>query len=693
MFFKLILSYPSWFIVFCFIAGFVYSWLLYRKDTAVLLSKFWKGCLASLRFLSVSLLVFLLLGPFVKILSRTIEKPLILIAQDNSSSLSIVHDSAFLENYKRSIAQLAGELEKKFDVKIFSFGSRLNEHPNFDFIDDKTDFGMLKDELVQRYVNLNVGALVIASDGIYNRGNNPLYLFRQSSYPVFTIAMGDTLEQKDLLISDVHYNRHATFGNRLTFEAILQATDADGALAELSVESDSGVVFSKKLTISGKYFTQKIPVSFLPSKKGINRYQLKLNQLEGEVTYQNNEKTIYIEVSDSKFKILLLATSAHPDVGAVRNVVESNPNYELSYYKASDFKENFKPYSLVIFHQCPSSPNELGLARQVLSEGIAAWFIIGTQTSVPLFNQLNTGVTIENMKPGYNESLASFNPGFSAFSIPEQLNRVVNTLPPLIAPFGTYKPTSALQVLFYQRIGNIITSQPLLAFNFSTSKTGILAGEGLWRWRLTEYNSEGNSGITNDIILKTIQYLLFNEKKNPLKIFYKKEYESAEPLLFDAELYNPSGELTTENDINMVITGGDKAQYEYLFSKTGNDRFSLNAGRLEPGRYQFKARSRSGASPVSYEGEFLISTTNVEALNTRADHQLLYQISMTTGGQMFDSDHLGLLATTLLESKDIKPVSYSDIKLRELIDLKWIFFLIITLLATEWFIRKRCGAY
>jgi hypothetical protein len=42
---------------------------------------------------------------------------------------------------------------------------------------------------------------------------------------------------------------------------------------------------------------------------------------------------------------------------------------------------------------------------------------------------------------------------------------------------------------------------------------------------------------------------------------------------------------------------------------------------------------------------------------------------------------------------DMKPVSHSEIKLEDLISLRWIFFLVLALLSLEWGLRKWQGSY
>jgi hypothetical protein len=51
------------------------------------------------------------------------------------------------------------------------------------------------------------------------------------------------------------------------------------------------------------------------------------------------------------------------------------------------------------------------------------------------------------------------------------------------------------------------------------------------------------------------------------------------------------------------------------------------------------------------------------------------------------------LADRIRKREDIKPVIYNPKKLVDLVEMKWIFFVLLFLLSLEWFMRKRNGAY
>ncbi len=690
---ELITAESWWVLLLCPLAGLIYAFLLYRKEHTLALSRTWVFVIAFFRFLTVTLLCFLLSGAYIKSLSRSVEKPIIVFAQDNSSSIKLAHDSLFLANYTKNVEQALSILGEKFDVKKFTFGQKVAEQNQFDFTEQESDFSGLFDELNVRFSNTNTGALIVSSDGLYNRGNNPLYASKQSPYPIYTIALGDMVQKKDLLISSVTYNRQVSAGNRIMMEVYLEGRDAAGAQTEFKVEDETGVIFSRPLLITGKQFSTKIPVSFIPSGKGIKKYRLTMGVIEGELTYGNNSRDIYIEVTDRKTKILLLATAPHPDITAIKQCLEFNPDYELTFSPIRDFSQSLRSYNLIIFHQSPANQQELSIAQQAIKEKIPCWFICGLQTSPLLFNQLETGISIQDYRTAMSEMLPVLNSAFSAFTLNADLASTLNTYPPLTGNFGTYRTTSPLQILLFQKIGNVSTQQPLLAFNSVNVKLAVLTGEGLWRWKLAEYRATENQTALNEIISKTVQYLLYNEDKNPLRVYYKKEYTAGEPLIFEAELYNAAGELSNEPDVKMTISGEDKNQFEFVFSKTRDNNYQLNAGRLDKGKYRLKATSKSGDTPVSFEGEFSIAQTDIESLNSMADHQLLNSIAALSGAKMFYPDQLKALAEEIMNRNDIKPVSYSETKLRDLIDLRWLFALLVIWLALEWFVRKHSGSY
>src|SRR5262249_48248150 len=158
-----------------------------------------------------------------------------------------------------------------------------------------------------RYANRNVGAVVVASDGLYNSGSNPLYFSGTLKAPVYTIALGDTNAQKDLLIGEIRYNKTAFLNNTFPVEVTVKRRQLGGTSTVLTVKEDSASLFSKQFTVTGNKFQQVIPVYLDAKKKGIHHYEVAIQPVAGEVTTANNRKDIYVEVEETKRKVLIVA--------------------------------------------------------------------------------------------------------------------------------------------------------------------------------------------------------------------------------------------------------------------------------------------------------------------------------------------------------------------------------------------------
>ncbi|HPI31646.1 MAG TPA: hypothetical protein PLS26_14090, partial [Bacteroidales bacterium] len=223
-FFNLTTEYSLWLAIPCLLLGIAYAMLLYFRGQKYDFKKSTLRTLFVLRTLAVFLIAFLLLSPLVMTRSRTTEKPLIIIAQDNSQSPVFCKDSANIRTrYSDELRQLSSNLSEEYDVKTFTFGEKVTEGTAYTYDEKQTDFSLLFDEIQARYANRNTGAVILASDGLYNKGSNPLYLTGAMKYPFYTIALGDTNIQKDLIISRVNYNRISYLGNIFPLETVLRA--------------------------------------------------------------------------------------------------------------------------------------------------------------------------------------------------------------------------------------------------------------------------------------------------------------------------------------------------------------------------------------------------------------------------------------------------------------------------------------
>ncbi len=273
---KIVAEYPLWFSIFCILLGAIYAGILYYKDIQLKEANLWvRRLMTGLRFLLVTILAFLLLSPFIKTLFNKVEKPVIIIAQDNSSSVLLNKDSTFYKTeYIQQLKQLKDELEENFEVKTYTFGDQLTEGDVIDYSQKITDLSVVFNELGNKSYNRNVGALILATDGIFNQGSNPVFS-SENTFPIYTIALGDTSLQKDIVIKEALYNRITFLGNQFPIEISAEAYQCEGDKSILSVTHNGKQLFSKEynfkenqLSISENLLFEAKEVGVQPDQQG-----------------------------------------------------------------------------------------------------------------------------------------------------------------------------------------------------------------------------------------------------------------------------------------------------------------------------------------------------------------------------------------------------------------------------------------
>ncbi|MFM7079144.1 MAG: hypothetical protein ACKOYC_05075, partial [Bacteroidota bacterium] len=558
----------------------------------------------------------------------------------------------------------------------------------------ETDISAAVDELRTRFAGLNLSAVAVVSDGLYNKGADPVYAYSNLSVPVYTVGLGDTTVRKDAFIQSVRYNPKVFLGNSFPIEITLNARELQGQNGKLKLMQKDKVISEKEFNISSSRFSNLVTFIVEGKEKGLMQYELKLEPLNGEENLSNNQRTIFVEITSDRSKVMLIHAAPHPDVAAIRGLMESNPNYELVVSDLASWNGPVPNCKLAILHQIPGKANAgKSVVESFQKTGIPIMFILGSTTSINDINSMSLPLRVEDHNGSTTEALPTMVNTFSLFKIEESLVERLNRFPPLSVPFGNYNFRTESYSLFTQTIGNIRTEMPLISFSpNSNPKIAFIMGEGLWKWRLSEFQSHGSMDAFSAVILKSIQYMVSNENKNPFRLTYKNSYEENEPVAFDAAVFNDTGENVKDAEVSIVFTDSKGNNYSYGFSNN-NGLHTLNAGFLVPGIYSFKASAKAGDRTFSEQGKIVVTSLQSEIADLVADHNLLRSLSVKTGGAFFKNDISSALVDSILNKKDVKSVIFSKKSLSEAINLKWIFFILITLLSAEWFMRKRSGGY
>jgi hypothetical protein len=694
---SLTLEYPTWALILCPIAGLLFAGLLYFRNRSIAeLSKSALWTLSILRFLVVTIAIFLLLGPLVRYFDITIEPPVIAIVADNSSSLVMGEDSAATAQMVKDVySRLSNDFSADFEVVTYTFGAELNEGNVIDFSEPVTDMSAVFSSLNDRYTNRNLGAVVLLSDGIYNRGRNPRYLNNGLNAPIYTVAFGDTTVKRDARIAETAANRIAFLGNSFPIEAVVEADKMQGSSARFSISHKGEALFSETIEYSREDFSTTIRAVLEAKEPGLQRYSLSLQYLNEESTEINNTASVFIDVLDDRQEVLILGNSPHPDLKALREAIVSNDNYKVEVALASDFEGDFSDFDLVILHQLPAATAAGRKIEKTLSEGtVPVWLIVGKQTTLNGLTNFGLGVSFVGRSNSTNDVKGTTNSNFSLFKLDDGVNNLVQEAPPLQVPFGQWSQSNSTETLLYQKVGRIRTDDALLVINSSSQrKSATLLGEGIWRWRLTDYAINENHEVFDSFVTSLVQYLAVKEDKRLFRAYGPELAMENEPLVFRAELYNPSYESINDADVELLIKNEEGTEFPYFFSKTPQ-AYRLDVGSLPAGNYTFQAFLNMNGERLSDSGSFGVKPFALEGARLRADHQTLNLVSVNSGGAVYYPGEVSELIQELNQGQgELKPVSYTNEIFSSILNFRWIFFILLLLLSAEWFIRKYLGSY
>lgn len=651
--------------------------------------------LMALRFISFFAVSFLLLSPFIKNLKKIMQNPIIITAWDNSSSLKSTPDSVKIEAEINQVkSEVTGELSKDYSLVNYSFGEEAEVSDKLDFSEKKSDYSGLISAVSNQHFNENVGALIIAGDGIYNQGKNPVNLTSEINFPIYTIGFGDTTEIIDSRIQNIRVNRTSFSGNKFPVEVDAQFLKLRGTPLKMSVIHDNKELESVVVTPPNQNYFYSHEFILDAGDAGLKHYSVRIQPVENEQNTKNNVSQFVINVLENKQKVLILSDGYHPDIGAIKNTLDLQKTYDVSVFNEEPYPSNLSDYNLVILNQLPTAGKSAAdIIKNAEANRIPILFIVGNRTFLPQLNALSQGVEIKPLAGSGEEAQATLNPTYATFNLSESFKEVLPKFPPLQVAFADYELDAAFTPLFYQKIMNIETSKPLIATGMLNGrKTGFIFGEGIWRWRLYDFYLNQNQSAFNELINQLVQYLSLRENEDNFIVDFNPVYPEIDDIVFTAEVYNDAFERINSEEVTMEIRNSNDEEFNFTFDVQG-DNYYLNTGHLPTGDYTFSAQVTIGNETFNETGRFTVTPVNFENIVTKANYNVLYQLAVQSGGKFYLPSDVNGLLSELENNNRLKATSYFQEMIHELLDLKWIFFVVLLLLSLEWFLRKFWGIY
>lgn len=687
---------PVWVYILLIFAAGLLSWWSYQSYRSV--SPALRYVLIGLRSAVFFLLLIILLNPFYKAESTYLDNPRILVFLDNSESTTLAKGRYNgLDSYRQVLDVLNLTDSSDVDFEIYSMGRqvKLIKPDSLTFNEERTN--LFDPVLTIKDREEDISGTIFISDGIFNQGKNPFFQAEELSTPIFTIGLGNTTRQKDLIVEEVETSATGYLNSLHALEVSIINNGFKGRPIEVRIMKEDDLLKSKTINPGQDKSLHSLNFEIELTEEGLQQYRVVIPALDNEWTSANNEQSFAIDVLDQKQQILSLAFEIHPDVKFIRSLLASDRNtvmYKRTWLQGSRFMEaplNIAADSLDLIIIQGTPPPSMNRQIKDLTDQVPFIFMntpgsnlgssqILTEMSLPV--TLISNITVEQVN-----ILNSLQP--TEHPVMELPEISYSRLPPLFAPVNGLETAPGGTMLFESTFMGQKTQKPVISVQeLGNRRLTFISAYGWFRITQTE-NAEIRTFVRT-LFDHIISWTISRPDNRKLRIQpAKKVFTGNETITLNGFLQNESGETESNASINITLDGENIEDRFYSMDNRGDGQYRLNIGTLPEGIYTYTATAKKGERVIDEaKGNFSVSKSNTEFVNTVRDDQLLKQLAFGTGGNYLpfnETEHLW-------DSLKTKGMLDKEEKVSETLFFPhqhsfW-FILVILLLGTEWVIRK-----
>jgi hypothetical protein len=700
--------------------GAAISFFVYRS-TVPPVSPSKRYLLIVLRGLSLILLILALCQPVLKLTRRSALPPAVAVLVDNSLSMSLTDGAGNREQLLRSMisGKTLSELSLAAHMELFTFSPSLRgvNKDSLRLDGTSTDIASALRSLKNKSLP-QLKAVLLLSDGNYNTGENPLDEAEKISTPIFCAGIGDSLEQKDIVVQKLLTNSIAYVQSSVPVDATVKVTGFENRKLSVHLLEDGKQLEQQFITLppSSSIRTAEYPVHFIftPASEGIKKYTVGVAALEGEVTKKNNAKSVFVKILKKKMRVAVIAGAPSADVSAVVQGLHADPNIEsfvavqqpdglFAGQQLSQFTglSSAECIVLVGFPTGATSPLSTRLiSNTVAARGLPLLFIASRTLDIHSLGELGPILPFTTVSDRIDEQTV-----FPSIPPQQQYNVLVqssenssfdwNKLPPIYSSLGTFKAKPEALVIATTKIQGVVIDNPLLVSrNVMHTKSLAVLGYGVWRWKLLAGASSETENFFDPWLSNVVRWLVTRDDNKELKVEPSKEiFSQGESVDFLGQAYNANYQPIDDADIHVEVAAlSSRQRFETILRPVENGRYEGQIEALPEGDYSFTATAKADGEDLGKsEGRFSVGEQSIEFTDTKMNKALLQQIAAASGGEYADGGEFDRLIHDLAARPFMKPEEQFTTSEFEVWNLPLLLSVIVVLFGIEWFIRKQSG--
>jgi hypothetical protein len=655
-----------------------------------------KAFLIFLRAAALSALFIALGEPVVKIVYTITQAAKVVVLLDTSSSMERfgegLRKSEALDALQKIRSSLGNQgLYIGFDDKISPLKKDVTT-----FTGPATDIALA---LRNGESEKKVSAVILVSDGRWNRGEDPIESVKNNDIPVYTILTGPPGTAQDIILRRVSAATVGHSGWTIPVEITVASTIKRPAVIPVEILERNRTVAAGKISL-GEAASGQISIELPLKDPGDHLFTVRITP-GFEENKENNSRSFGVHVLKSSFAVLLMAHSPSVDLAFIRRVLEADKAFSVTTVIGERditstglaYPDDISKFDAVILVDGGSvalTPPRAQKLVSWLSSGKGLW-LLGT---IPPQSTVLEGALPLSIDRGAGIFSASFTTVLTEAGRIHYITAAPYTvglweiLPPLssIMPVTVNQQGHPLAVTGGLTVKN--TPLPVIVVGtYGRGKTLVMPVSGIWRWRLM-MEGAGKSGDFYDTLIKNIvRWLTSETETSPLTVTTdSKSYLSGQEIFFEGRVFDSVYMPVSGAEVSLTVDN-DPSQKVILEEKTPGIYTGVTRS-TSPGNHSFTSSAYvNNKLYAEQKGSFGVENYSLEMLDSSPDPQLLGDLAHKTGG--FAVTFAGtdsILSRVKISSASERGEKDYPINLNPLMPLLVIFFLTV-----EWAIRKRRG--
>jgi uncharacterized membrane protein len=232
-------------------------------------------------------------------------------------------------------SELRRALEDRFQLRMFRFSAdaeRLADPATLAYGGTRTRLAPALDRAREELAPVPLSGLVVITDGADNASGTlteSLLALQAAQVPVYAVGLGRERYDRDLELSRVSTPRTVLEGASLVVDLLVAQTGFAGEKVTVVVEDEGRIVGSQEVELPGGGEPIPVRVRFTAETAGARKFKFRVPAQPGELVLENNEQEALIVVEDRKEKILYFEGEPRYEVAFMRRAVRDDENLQV----------------------------------------------------------------------------------------------------------------------------------------------------------------------------------------------------------------------------------------------------------------------------------------------------------------------------------------------------------------------------